>query len=101
VLQRSYENAWAHQEALFRLAQITSLREVPEDFKGGLSVADYASTTGAFPATATRNLAYLWKSALCSGLASGDMRLWLAIAATQVYLVLIDERGNVSEPQAR
>ncbi len=40
-------------------ALLRMLREGPEGFKGGLSAGNYASITGASPATATRDLADL------------------------------------------
>jgi Fic family protein len=42
------------EKALLRM-----LREGPEGFKGGLSAGNYATITGASPATATRDLADL------------------------------------------
>jgi Fic family protein len=57
------------EKALLRM-----LREGPEGFKGGLSAGNYATITGASPATATRDLRIWWTRARCSALASAAMR---------------------------
>jgi len=72
------------------------LREGPEGFKGGLSAGNYASITGASPATATRDLADLAeKGALLRVGERRHARYHLAIAARKVSPVIIDEHGNL------
>jgi Fic family protein len=73
------------------------LREGTEGFKGGLSAGNYASISGASPATATRDLADLVeKGALLRVGERRHARYHIAIAATKVSPVSIDERGNFS-----
>ena len=73
------------------------LREGPEGFKGGLSAGNYASISGASPATATRDLADLVeKGALLRVGERRHARYHIAIAATKVSPVVIDERVNLS-----
>jgi Fic family protein len=43
--------------SLRNMALLRMLREGPDGFKGGLSAGNYASITGASPATTTRDLA--------------------------------------------
>jgi len=79
------------EKALLRM-----LREGPEGFKGGLSAGNYASITGASPATATRDLADLAeKGALLRVGERRHARYHLAIAARKVSPVIIDEHGNL------
>jgi Fic family protein len=78
------------EKALLRM-----LREGPEGFKGGLSAGNYATITGASPATATRDLADLVeKGALLRAGKRRHARYYIGIAATEVSPVTIDERGN-------
>jgi Fic family protein len=80
------------EKALLRM-----LREGPEGFKGGLSAGNYASITGASAATATRDLADLVeKGALLRVGERRHARYHMAISATKVSPVVIDERGNFS-----
>ena len=73
------------------------LREGPEGFKGGLSAGNYATISGASPATATRDLSDLVeKGALVRVGERRHARYHIGIAATQVSPVIIDERGNFS-----
>jgi Fic family protein len=73
------------------------LREGPEGFKGGLSAGNYASISGASAATATRDLTDLVeKGALLRVGERRHARYHVAIAATKVSPVVIDERGNLS-----
>ena len=71
------------------------LRERPEGFKGGLSAGNYATITGASPATATRDLADLVdKGALLRVGERRHTRYQIAIPLRQIALVVLDERGN-------
>ena len=73
------------------------LREGLEGFKGGLSAGNYASITGASPATATRDLADLVeKGALLRAGERRHARYRIAIAVTKMSPVTIDERGDFS-----
>jgi Fic family protein len=73
------------------------LREGPEGFQGGLSAGNYASSSGASAATATRDLADLVeKGALLRVGERRHARYHIAIAATKVSPVTIDEHGNFS-----
>jgi len=72
-------------------------REGPEGFKGGLSAGNYASITGASPATATRDLADLVeKGALLRVGERRHARYHIAIASPKMSPVVIDEHGNLS-----
>lgn len=74
------------EKALHRM-----LREGPEGFTGGLSAGNYATITGASPATATRDLAdMVTKGAL---LREGELRharYYVAIPARPVWPVSLD-----------
>jgi Fic family protein len=77
-------------------AVLRMLREGPEGFKGGLSAGNYASITGASAATATRDLAGLVeKGALFRTGERRHARYHIAIAATKVSAVSVDEHGNL------
>jgi Fic family protein len=77
-------------------AILRMLREGPEGFKGGLSAGNYATITGASPATATRDLADLVeKNALTRTGELRHARYNLAIVLRAVQQVLIDEDGNL------
>jgi len=78
------------EKALLRM-----LREGPEGFKGGLSAGNYATITGASPATATRDLADLVDKGAMRRV--GELRYAryrVAIAARKVSPVVLDEQGN-------
>ena len=79
------------EKALLRM-----LQEGPEGFKGGLSAGNYATITGASPATATRDLADLvGKGAL---LRTGELRharYSIGIPLRPLGPVTIDARGNL------
>lgn len=84
------------EKALLRM-----LREGPEGFRGGLSAGNYATITGASPATATRDLADLVeKNALVRTGERRYARYGLAIALRPVGEVGIDGEGNVREGKA-
>jgi Fic family protein len=71
------------------------LREGPEGFKGGLSAGNYATITGASPATTTRDLADLVeKGALLREGQRRHARYRLSIPIRNVELVVLDEHGN-------
>jgi Fic family protein len=78
-------------------AVLRMLREGRDGFKGGLSAGNYASITGASPATATRDLADLVENgALLRVGERRHARYHIAIAAGKVSPVIIDEHGNFS-----
>jgi Fic family protein len=80
------------EKALLRM-----LREGPEGFKGGLSAGNYATITGASPATATRDLADLVdKDALLRVGERRHARYHIAIPMRKVSPVVLDEHGNFS-----
>jgi len=80
------------EKALLRM-----LREGPEGFKGGLSAGNYATITGASPATATRDLADLVdKGALLRIGERRYARYEIAIPMQRVSPVVLDEQGNFS-----
>ncbi len=77
-------------------AIIRMLREGPEGFKGGLSAGNYATITGASPATATRDLADLVeKKALVRTGQRRHARYDAAIGLRSVQPVHIDKDGNI------
>ncbi len=77
-------------------AILRMLREGPEGFKGGLSAGNYATITGASPATATRDLADLVeKKALTRTGELRHARYDLAIVPRAVQQVLIDKDGDL------
>ena len=79
-------------EALLRM-----LREGPDGFRGGLSAGNYATITGASPATATRDLADLTeKGALTRAGERRHARYLLGIPLRVVQPVHIDKNGNLS-----
>jgi Fic family protein len=78
------------EKALLRV-----LREGPDGFKGGLSAGNYATITGASPATTTRDLADLVEK--CALLREGERRharYHLAIPIRKVSPVVVDAQGN-------
>jgi len=78
------------EKALLRM-----FREGPEGFKGGLSAGNYATITGASPATATRDLADLVdKGALTRAGERRHARYSLATPIQQISPVLLDAHGN-------
>jgi Fic family protein len=80
------------EKALLRM-----LREGPEGFKGGLSAGNYATITGASPATATRDLADLVdKGALLRVGELRHARYHLGIPMRKVSAVVLDKQGNFS-----
>lgn len=80
-----------HQDkALLRM-----LREGPEGFKGGLSAGNYATITGASPATTTRDLAdMVAKGVLLRAGERRHARYAVAIPLTPVGPVTLDETGG-------
>lgn len=80
------------EKALLRM-----LREGPEGFQGGLSAGNYASITGASPATTTRDLAdMVTKGALARTGERRHARYAAAIPLRQVLPVTVDESGNLT-----
>ncbi len=80
------------EKALLRM-----LREGPDGFRGGLSAGNYATITGASPATATRDLADLTeKGALTRAGERRHARYLLGIPLRVVQPVHIDKNGNLS-----
>ena len=76
-------------------AVLRMLREGPEGFKGGLSAGNYATITGASPATATRDLADLVeKGALLRVGERRHARYYIAIPLRKISPVVLDEQGN-------
>jgi len=77
------------------------LREGPDCFRGGLSAGNYATITGASPATTTRDLADLVaKGALTREGERRHARYCLAIQLHPVGLVTVDQTGEVHEQSA-
>jgi len=73
------------------------LREGPEGFRGGLSAGNYASITGASPATATRDLVdMVAKGALVRSGERRHARYAVAIPLRPVLPVTVDESGNLT-----
>lgn len=71
------------------------LREGPEGFKGGLSAGNYATITGASPATATRDLADMVENGALTK--KGELRhtrYEVAIPKRTVSPVVLDLHGN-------
>jgi Fic family protein len=78
------------EKALLRM-----LREGPEGFKGGLSAGNYATITGASPATATRDLAdMVAKGALTRAGERRYARYIVGVPQRQVSAVTLDEHGD-------
>jgi Fic family protein len=76
------------------------LREGPAGFAGGLSAANYATITGAAPATVTRDLADLVaKGALERTGERRYTRYFLTIPVRRVPIVVIGEKGEIRERQ--
>jgi Fic family protein len=82
------------EEALLRM-----LHEGPDGFKGGLSAGNYATITGASPATTTRDLAdMVEKGALLRTGERRHARYTLAISLRPVAAVVLDGSGNFTIP---
>jgi Fic family protein len=88
------------EKALLRI-----MREGPDGFKGGLSAGNYATITGASPATTTRDLAGLVeKGALLREGERRHARYHVAIPIPKVSPVVLNDQGSfdrtefVSEP---
>jgi Fic family protein len=80
------------EKALLRM-----LHEGPEGFKGGLSASNYASITGASPATTTRDLADLVaKGALLRTGERRHARYTVAIPLRPVLPVTLNKLGNLT-----
>lgn len=78
------------EKALLRM-----LREGPEGFKGGLSAGNYATITGASPATATRDLAdMVAKGALTRAGDRRYARYIVGVPRRQVSPVTLDDHGD-------
>ncbi len=78
------------EKALLRM-----LREGPEGFKGGLSAGNYATITGASPATTTRDLADLVAQGVL--MRTGERRharYSVAVPLRPVEPVILDDRGG-------
>lgn len=72
------------------------LREGPDGFKGGLSAGNYATISGASPATTTRDLADMVdKGALIRAGERRHAKYFAAIQVGQVSAVTIDENGEL------
>jgi len=84
------------EKALLRV-----LREGPEGFKGGLSAGNYATITGASPATATRDLAdMVAKGALVRTGERRHARYAVGIPLRPVLPVTVDQSGDLTlEPE--
>jgi Fic family protein len=81
------------EKALLRM-----FREGPEGFRGGLSAGKYSTTTGASPATTTRDLADLVaKGALVREGERRYARYRLSVPLRPVRPVVLTERGNLVE----
>jgi Fic family protein len=79
-------------------AVLRMLREGPEGFKGGLSAGNYATITGASPATATRDLADLVdRSVLLRVGERRYARYHIAIPMRKVSPVVLDEQGDFGD----
>jgi Fic family protein len=79
------------EKALLRM-----LREGPEGFQGGLSAGNYATITGASPATATRDLAEMVeRGALRRTGERRHARYFAEIPMREVGPVTINGRGEV------
>jgi Fic family protein len=80
------------EKALLRM-----LREGPDGFKGGMSAGNYASITGASPATATRDLAdMVAKEALTRTGERRHARYTVAIPLRPVMPITIDQSGDLT-----
>jgi Fic family protein len=79
------------EKALLRM-----LREGPEGFEGGLSAGNYATITGASPATATRDMTdMVAKGALTRAGERRYARYFAGISLRPVSPVKLDERGDL------
>ncbi|MBS1833660.1 MAG: Fic family protein [Acidobacteria bacterium] len=79
-------------------AIVRMLREGPDGFEGGLSAGNYASITGASPATSTRDLVELVEKDLLRR--EGERRharYFLAIPAREIPLVSVAAGGEIRE----
>ena len=76
------------------------LREGPEGFKSGLSAGNYATITGASPATTTRDLADLVeKHALLREGERRHARYYLVVPVPKVPPVVLNEQGSFDQSQ--
>jgi len=81
-----------------RKALLRMFREGPEGFKGGLSAGNYASITGASPATTTRDLSDLVsKGALARDGELRHARYRLNIRVRKVGRIIVDAGGEIVE----
>jgi Fic family protein len=81
------------EKALLRM-----LREGPQGFQGGLSAGNYATITGASPATATRDLVDLvQKGALIRSGERKHARYQVGVALRPTKRVTVNERGGLIE----
>jgi len=79
------------EKALLRV-----LREGPEGFQGGLSAGNYATITGASPATATRDMTdMVAKGALARAGERRYARYFAGISLKPVSPVILDEHGDL------
>jgi Fic family protein len=77
-------------------ALIRMLREGPEGFQGGLSAGNYATITGASPATATRDMTEMVaKGALTRAGERRYARYFAGISLMPVSPVILDEHGDL------
>ena len=77
------------------------LREGPQGFKGGLSAGNYATITGASPATTTRDLADLVERGAL--LRTGELRharYHLNLNLQPPRSITINQRGDILEKTA-
>jgi Fic family protein len=82
-------------------AILRMLREGPEGFKGGLSAGNYATITGASPATTTRDLADLVERGAL--LRTGELRharYHLNLKLQPPRSITINQRGDILEKPA-
>ena len=74
------------------------LREGSREFQGGLSAGNYATITGASPATATRDLVDLvQKGALIRSGERKHARYQVGVALRPTKRVTVNERGGLIE----
>jgi Fic family protein len=79
-------------------ALLRMLREGPQGFQGGLSAGNYATITGASPATATRDLVDLvQKGALIRTGERKHARYQVGVALRPTKRVTVNERGDLIE----
>jgi Fic family protein len=87
-----------HLNARQEKALLRVLGEGTEGFKGGLSAGNYSNTTGASPATATRDLADLVrKGALIRDGERKHARYQLALPSRTIRRITLNEKGELAE----